>query len=318
MRYILPRPALGSAPKHTYEKGQALIILLLVMSVVLVVALSIVSRSVTDIQTTTFDEESSRAFSAAEAGVEDLLNKIGTQPVPTTAVTNPNLGNNSSFTATPRYITNSTQFIYPKPLRSGESATFLFVERRSEDGTFACTGSCFNGGSINRLYWGSPINAVGTVPAVELSIYYDRTGAASGVASPNNFSNVVVARSTFDPSSRGNNFGSAVNCPASGCQVGNVAFRFRTNAITFNSLGIPAGCRAGCILFATVKLLYNTQGDEVALEVPGGSTLPAQGILVESEGLSQDTRRKLNVFKTFPMPPAIFEASIYSGGNIEK
>jgi Tfp pilus assembly protein PilX len=55
------------------QNGQALLIVLLGMAVVLTLVLSIVSRSVTDVSITKRDEESLRAFSAAEAGVEQAL-----------------------------------------------------------------------------------------------------------------------------------------------------------------------------------------------------------------------------------------------------
>ena len=58
------------------QKGQALIIILLVMSVVLTVVLSSVSRSVTEIVVTGYEEDALRAFSAAEAGVEEKLLNI--------------------------------------------------------------------------------------------------------------------------------------------------------------------------------------------------------------------------------------------------
>ena len=55
------------------EKGQIILILLLVMTVALGVGLTIVQRSLTDISTSTKVEQSSRAFSAAEAGIEKAL-----------------------------------------------------------------------------------------------------------------------------------------------------------------------------------------------------------------------------------------------------
>ena len=55
------------------QSGQALLIILLVMAVGLTVALAIVSRSVTDIRISRQEEESARAFSAAEAGIEQAL-----------------------------------------------------------------------------------------------------------------------------------------------------------------------------------------------------------------------------------------------------
>ena len=55
------------------ESGQALLIVVLSLAVVLTVVLSILARSVTDIKLSTGSEESLRAFSAAEAGIERAL-----------------------------------------------------------------------------------------------------------------------------------------------------------------------------------------------------------------------------------------------------
>ena len=59
------------------ESGQALILVLLSLSVVLTLVLYVVSRSVTDVAVSSQQEESVRAFSAAEAGIEKTL-VIGT------------------------------------------------------------------------------------------------------------------------------------------------------------------------------------------------------------------------------------------------
>ena len=53
--------------------GQVALIALLIMIVLLTVGLAVVSRSVTDIRISKESEESARAFSAAEAGIEEAL-----------------------------------------------------------------------------------------------------------------------------------------------------------------------------------------------------------------------------------------------------
>ena len=52
------------------QKGQVLLVVVLVMVVALTVGLSLASRSITNLRITSDDENSQRAFSAAEAGVE--------------------------------------------------------------------------------------------------------------------------------------------------------------------------------------------------------------------------------------------------------
>ena len=59
--------------KFEFQRGQIGLIVLLVMMVVGTIALSVASRSITDVSITKQEEEKIRAFSAAEAGIEDLL-----------------------------------------------------------------------------------------------------------------------------------------------------------------------------------------------------------------------------------------------------
>lgn len=62
------------------ESGQALLIVVLVMVIALTVGLSVASRTIVHIRTTTDEANSQKAFSAAEAGVERAL-KLGPTPI---------------------------------------------------------------------------------------------------------------------------------------------------------------------------------------------------------------------------------------------
>ena len=55
------------------EQGQVLLIIVLVMVVALTVGLSLASRSLIQVRTTGEQAESQKAFSAAEAGIEQAL-----------------------------------------------------------------------------------------------------------------------------------------------------------------------------------------------------------------------------------------------------
>lgn len=57
-------------------KGQAVLIVLLVVAVALGFGLSIISQSVTDTEIAGHSEESARVFNAAEAGIEDALKNL--------------------------------------------------------------------------------------------------------------------------------------------------------------------------------------------------------------------------------------------------
>lgn len=56
-----------------YPHGQVLLITVLVLSIAVTIALSLIGRSVTDVSMSRNLEESARAFSAAEAGIEETL-----------------------------------------------------------------------------------------------------------------------------------------------------------------------------------------------------------------------------------------------------
>ena len=58
------------------SKGQAVLIILLVVAVALGFGLSIISHSVTDVKISKQEQEAARAFNAAEAGVEEALKSI--------------------------------------------------------------------------------------------------------------------------------------------------------------------------------------------------------------------------------------------------
>ncbi len=58
------------------NSGQAVLLILLVVAVALGLGLSIMSQSTTDIRISQQEQESARAFSAAEAGIEDALRAI--------------------------------------------------------------------------------------------------------------------------------------------------------------------------------------------------------------------------------------------------
>lgn len=69
--------------KVVAARGQILILVLLIVVVALAVGLSVAARNITNLRTSAQTEQSQRAFSAAEGGVEDTLSKLSTfQNVP--------------------------------------------------------------------------------------------------------------------------------------------------------------------------------------------------------------------------------------------
>ena len=63
------------------NKGQIILVLLLMAAVAITIALSVVQRSLVDISSSVKQEESTRALSAAEAGIEKALRNDVSGPI---------------------------------------------------------------------------------------------------------------------------------------------------------------------------------------------------------------------------------------------
>ena len=277
------------------QTGQAVLIVLLSLSVVLIIVLFVMSRSVTDISLSTKEEDSLRAFSAAEAGIERALvigNSSGT-------IDSANF--NANVTA---FARGATEVVYPLSLKSGENATFWFT--RSGEGTR------FTGSQI-KYCWGDLGTANNTAesPALEVTIYYTTT--------PNNLSTLRIARATLDPntSRRGtNSFGVGND---STCTIGGESFEFQST-LNLASLGISGFATAGVLQYSTAKILYNTTlSHKIGIDVSEtGSALPSQGDKVTSDGSFGSSNRSVEVYQLHPEAPPIFANAIFSTSGIIK
>lgn len=293
------------------QAGQALLLVLLSMAVVLTVVLSIVSRSITDIGVTTQEEDALRAFSAAEAGIERALivgSDIGTTQL-----------GDAEFTASvTSFASGEKSLSYPVEILSGESITTWFVAH-DDQGALTCSVEkpCFTGDTL-KVCWGKEGTAPDTdiTPAVEVNVFY--------TATPGDYSTAQVARATYDPySSRAssNNFAS----PDSGsCTIGTVTYAFqKTITLGTPGLEIPAGALSsqGGLQFAKVRMFYNStiaQPLGVDANFIGSSLLPAQGLQIASFGTSGTANRKIEVFRSFGEPPTIFDSVVFSPSGVVK
>jgi len=285
------------------ESGQALLLVLLSMSVVLTVVLSILARSTLDIGVSTRSEESVRAFSAAEAGIEQaLVGVLNAGPV--------DIGNATFNASVTSYSSGVSEFILPSSLYSGESATVWFVSHDPITGNLSCTGPenpCFTGNEI-QVCWGkenTPADLNNT-PAIEVSIIYLSTSG--------DYTTAKIARVVVDPNDirrTSNSFS-----PPSGgviCEIDSQKFAFKYK---FNLVSL--GVNTSGLQLARLAILYNTDmGHPVSVKVFGG-TLPAQGVAINSSGVSGSSTRKVEVVRGFKELPGIFEPVVISYGGITK
>lgn len=293
------------------QGGQALLIIVLVLAVALVVVLSISTRTTTDITQTSYDENALRAFSAAEAGVEDaLLKNTGTGGSSVAVDSNANVSYTTDF-STPA---GDKTFNHPEPALSGQSRTFWLVSHNPTTGALTCTSApCVKPPQI-EVCWGT--GSPSPIPAVEVSIYYDTTYAS--VASTNNYAGVKTIRYTADPSGSrrsSNNF----SADGGSCSFGSGTYAYSTGNI---NMSVPLSCTstAGCLLMVKVRMLYNTTtAQPIGFGIPSGyGSLPAQGIQISSTGTAGDSTRKVSVFRGFAEPQSVFDAGVFSFNNLTK
>lgn len=291
-----------SAPS---QAGQALLIILLVMAVVLTIALAVASRSVTDISVSQKEEEASRAFSAAEAGVEQALiggSLTGSLPA------------GGSFTASVSGLSQgSKSYIVPLLINGGETIPVWFVSHL-DDGSLGCNedNPCFTGRTI-RVCWGEEgtDSSASTAPALELSVLY--------TTSPGDYKTSRIGRGAYDPNSLRRAANSFSGQDGS-CTVDGQNFAF-SKTINLNSdLGIPSSAtdNENGLQQARLRLLYNTDRAHPAalfVDFPGNRVLPRQGTRVESVGEAGEATRKIEVYQLFPDLPPIFDFGVFSGSG---
>lgn len=255
------------------QSGQTLLIIVLVMVVTLTVGLSVASRSITNLRTATEEENSQRAFTAAEAGVEQVL-KTG-NPISTEV----QLSNNASIRRVTTTNISGTQFVPNNGNDITKDDGIDIWLSNNPDYSSQWSGNL----TIN---WG---NRATSDPcghaALEIIVISGPT------ASP------VSRRYTFDPcSSRqtGNNFTLA---STTGDTVGGIQFAFKSPQIAV----------ASGIIARVVSLYANTP-----IGVVASIGLPSQGKQIQSTGASGGTVRQVTYFQGFPeLPPEFFQYILF-------
>ena len=284
--------------KQKSEAGQALVLVLLSLSVVLTLILFILSRSITDVAVSSRQDEAVRAFSAAEAGVERAL-------VTGSNYSAESLGNASYTTSVTEFALDSNDLVYPSAVSSGETVTVWFTSHKT-DGSMSCDSPlpCYAGPQM-KVCWGNPGTVANSAvtPAVEVTVYYEVT--------PGDLSTLRIGRTTADPNAGRTGTNSFSGVDGVTCQVGSQTYAFQ-KTITFADLGIPAssyGSDNGLQL-AQIRMLYNDISHNVGINVTG-DTLPSQGKAIDSSGtVTGGSNRRIIVHQGWPEFPFVSNSMI--------
>ncbi len=299
----------SSKPRTLNQSGQVVILLLLVMLTALTVGLTITQRSLTDVSISSKSEQSSRAFSAAEAGIEQALEQCANLPAcPSNLAQSLNNQSNATVAITGSLPQANQALEYP-PIGRDTSAHFWLVD--PNNGFPPASGL-----SGFTVYFGDP-NLDYTIannkkPAIEVNVvtytatppsyksnrcFFDSDSTRTGGASPNGFTAVSCnGTATIANSSMGANSQFYCSTPITTAACGNYA-------------GVP--------ILTRVRFLYITSNHKIAVNPTGGS-LPTQATLITSTGFAGQTQKTIQVFKQTQVIPAFFDYAIFSNTKIDK
>lgn len=275
--------------RNRTHSGQILLITLLVLSIATTIALSLVARSTTDLTISNQVEESSRAFSAAEAGIEQAL-KLQSAPSGMT------LANGASFSVTKDTIGGSVgAFAFPRVTTAGQVETVWLVNHDETTGLPTIGSPIYSNSTIDICF--SSANS----PALEVTVYYRESTDNT----------IKVARAIYDSisgrtgaQSESNNF-SVVASASGGCGDGTNTDRKQT--ITFSDLGITPS--TDTLIMLRLRPLYQATQIAVSTSV----VLPLQGSKYDSCGTTGNgVSRCISVLQNYRTASGIYDNVIVS------
>lgn len=285
------------------ESGQALLIVILVMVIALTVGLSLASRSITNLRSSTEEANSQAAFSAAEAGVEQAVKLGDTSGQSIIAAVPLNDKNNSEISNVDISLIDGSQFL----LNNGnpifqDDGTDVWLSPHT-DSPSQLFQSAWNGQL--SVDWGTKNNTVTcNDPALEILII-------SGTRVAPTMSKFVFDYCASRLSSNSFCQVGSSNPPCATATVTSQAGAFTINGVngsqTFNyrmQINVTNG------LLARIIPLYNA--GSVGIK---GSGLPVQGKIITSTGTagvnSSQTVRKISFFQGYDSVPSELFYSLF-------
>jgi len=306
------------------QNGQAIIILLLILVVGLTIGISVVSRSLLNVKMSTQSDESSRAFTAAEAGIEVALEQDpdNSEPIEGT------LEGNSKYECSKDIQGSGSSYIFYNVAKD-KTVQLYFSDPNSIENQY------YKGSKI-RVMWGAYVQNYipsSTTPALELTLLYE-------TKSNNSYH---IAKFVLDPNSSRtmNNFFCPPTIPinsscASEPKIDNfradgfdtiinsgveTRFLFGSNIdVTvynnYSSTNNPAG---NFLIFGRFRLLYNADSSTIGIKSVtecANCDFPSQGSVIDCLG-SRDSgvSRRIKVYENYPATPELFDYVLFNGSQ---
>lgn len=288
------------------QKGQIIVIVLLVTLIALSLGLVVTQKTITDVTTSTQNDQASRAFSAAEAGIERAytLSPGVTATIPPTDFDNQASADNIQASNS---LPSGTDALEYPPIGREAVANFWLSQAGNPD------VSSYTGSTVNLYFGNSTQSPSEPKPAVEITFFYkDGSGNFQSFSEFYDSDSTRATTNGFTPAS----LNGSVN-------IFNLTTFTPGQASTFYAyvpnVSIYPGVCSGCNpILARVRLLYSTSNQKIALGPVGTQTLPAQANAYQSTGKAGQSQKSLKVFKESYVVPHFFDFAIFSVGDITK
>lgn len=268
-------------------KGQIVLITILILSIAMTIALSLIARMNIDVTMTNDLSDSVKAFAAAEAGVEQSL-KSGSSIDATTLT-----GTDTTYQTEIAILGGAASvFELPKITSDGMTETVWFVPH-NDDGTLD-EATPFTEAGFD-LCWSNDTPS----PAVAVTALYKRG------------SNYYVAKGAYDADAArvGTNHFTFVNPADTGCDLSTVYRKTVNFAIDFSMLP------SDTILMLRLRAVYN----KTKFYVKTVNGLPQQGKRIDSTGSTAGgIARKITVYQLYAAPGSLFDSVLYSQGTLSQ
>lgn len=304
---------------HKKENGQIVVIALLVMVVVMAIALAVVGRSLLNLSMSSKTEESSRAFSAAEAGIEKSLQVSDSGG---TYQENNNLffDNNSQATYDINGVLPDPGFALEHPPIGKDSfAQFWLSDPNNPNNPVYQTSNFdiyFGEGKTATGAWVDYSSNPDNAPAVEVMVVYkDNDGSIksqrylydsySGVGK-----RVTDSKEQLQP------------CSKKGPSVGGIVTNKAGNPTRYfycQATVPPSGSLPGQFpIMVRVRILYSSLSHPIAIKPNNGQSLPKQATLSKSTGTVGNVQRTLEVFEQKTVMPQFLDYALFSAGTLDR
>lgn len=280
--------------KVTARSGQIVLITLLVLTIATTIALSLISRTTTDTSITAQVEQSSRAFSAAEAGVEEALKGItvsGVQTLSAGVTYKVEIGNIGDAIGV---------YGFPKNTQKGVTETLWLAPHDDVTGAILETDATRYKASTIDVCWSSgPV-----VPALLVTVLYKEQSTGS----------YQVLKAAFDPDGVRAATNKFVSTYTPGGCGGNSGTNYKER-INFTALNASVDPATDYLIALRIRPLYSDT--QIAIDTAfEGVKLPLQGKSITSTGTTGDTNRKIVVYQQYKAPSTIFDAAVYSQSSL--